>query len=68
MEYTKKLGHILSLIQIISSIVWAIMLLVCAQVLGESFKEISIILISGFFVEFLLIQVYKKKYLDGHTK
>jgi len=60
MENTKKLIQILTRIQIISSIVWAIILIVCYQVLGETNKQISIILISGFFIEFLLISSSKK--------
>ncbi len=59
MENTKKLIQILTRIQIISSIVWAILLIVCYQVLGESHKEISLILICGFFIEFLLINSSK---------
>jgi len=59
MENTKKLLQILTRIQIISSIVWAILLIVCYQVLGESNKEISLILICGFFFEFLLISSSK---------
>ena len=59
MENTKKFIQILTRIQIISSIVWAILLLVCYQVLGESYKQISLILICGFFIEFLLISSSK---------
>lgn len=59
MENTKKLIQILTRIQIISSIVWAILLIICYQILGESNKEISLILICGFFVEFLLISSSK---------
>ena len=59
MENTKKLVQILTRIQIISSIVWAILLLICYQVLGESYKEISLVLICGFFIEFLLISSSK---------
>jgi hypothetical protein len=59
MENTKELMQILTRIQIISSIVWAILLLICYQVLGESYKEISLILICGFFIEFLLISSSK---------
>lgn len=62
MENTKKLIQILTRIQIISSIVWAILLLICYQVLGESYKEISLILICGFFVEFLLISSSKNNF------
>jgi hypothetical protein len=59
MENTKELMQILTRIQIISSIVWAILLIICYQVLGESYKEISLILICGFFIEFLLISSSK---------
>lgn len=61
MKNTKELIKILTRIQIISSIVWAILLIVCYQVLGESNKEISLILICGFFIEFLLISSSKNK-------
>ncbi len=61
MENTKKLIQVLTRIQIISSIVWAILLITCYQVLGESYKEISLILICGFFIEFLLISSSKNK-------
>jgi hypothetical protein len=60
MENTKKLIQILTRIQIISSIVWAIVLIVCYQVLGDTNKQISLILICGFFLEFLLISSSKK--------
>lgn len=59
MENTKKLIQILTRIQIISSIIWAIILIVYYQILGESNKEISLILICGFFIEFLLISSSK---------
>ena len=59
MENTKKLMQILTRIQIISSIVWAILLLIFYQVLGDYYKEISLILICGFFIEFLLISSSK---------
>ncbi len=59
MKNTKKLIQVLTKIQIISSIVWAILLIVCYQVLGESNKEISLILLCGFFIEFLLISSSK---------
>mgnify|MGYP000262026814 CR=1 FL=1 len=59
MKNTKKLIQILTRIQIVSSVVWAILLIVCYQVLGESNKEISLILICGFFIEFLLISSSK---------
>ena len=59
MKDTKELIQVLTKIQIISSIVWAILLIVCYQVLGESNKEISLILLCGFFIEFLLISSSK---------
>ena len=59
MENTKKIIQILTRIQIISSIVWAILLIICYQILGGSYKEISLILICGFFMEFLLISSSK---------
>lgn len=59
MKNTKTIIQILTRIQIISSIVWAIILIVCYQILGESNKEISLILICGFFIEFLLISSSK---------
>lgn len=59
MKNTKKLIQILTRIQIISSIVWAILLIICYQILGESYKEISLILICGFFIEFLFISSSK---------
>lgn len=59
MENTEKTIQILTRIQMISSIVWAILLIVCYQVLGESYKEISLLLLCGFFIEFLLINSSK---------
>ncbi len=59
MENTKKTIQILTRIQIISSIVWAILMIICYQVLGESYKGISLMLICGFFIEFLLINSSK---------
>ncbi|MFT6867512.1 MAG: hypothetical protein ACJA08_002355 [Cyclobacteriaceae bacterium] len=59
MEDTKRTIQVLTRIQIISSVIWATLLIVCHQVLGESFKGISRILICGFFIEFLLISSSK---------
>lgn len=59
MENTQKSIQILNRIQIISSIVWAILLITCHKVLGESYKEINLIFICGFFIEFLLISSSK---------
>ena len=60
MENSKQLNQVFTRIQIISSLVWAILLIVSHQILGESFKEISLIIISAFFVEFMLIHSSKK--------
>jgi len=68
MENTKKLIQVLTKIQIISSIVWAILLITCYQVLGESYKEISLILICGFFIEFLLISSSKNNLKKEKSK
>ena len=68
MENTKKLIQVLTRIQIISSIVWAILLITCYQVLGESYKEISLILICGFFIEFLLISSSKNRLKKGEKR
>ncbi len=60
MDPTQKMNQLLTRAQVISSIVWAVLMLVCSQVLSKSFKEISLLLICGFFVEFLLINSSKK--------
>ena len=51
----KKVNQILTRNQIISSIIWAIVILACSYSLESSNKEIIYILIAGFFVEFLRI-------------
>lgn len=51
----KKVNQILTRNHIISSIVWAIVILACSYSLESSKKEIIYILIAGFFVEFLRI-------------
>ncbi len=51
----------LTTIQIVSSIIWAILLFACQQVLGESFKAVSLFIICAFFMEFLLISSMKNK-------
>jgi hypothetical protein len=61
MENTKNAIQILTRIQLISSIVWAATMIVCALVLEGSYMEISLILISGYFVEFLLLNSSKNK-------
>ena len=61
MENRKQFIQTLTRIQIISSLVWAILLIISYFVLGESNKEISLFLICGFFIEFLLISSSKNK-------
>jgi len=51
----KKINQILTRNQIISSMVWAIVILASSYSLGSSKKEIIYILIAGFFIEFLRI-------------
>jgi hypothetical protein len=55
----KKLNQTFKRMQVISSVIWAITLIVCSQILGESYKEISLILICGFFIQLLLIKSSK---------
>jgi len=61
MENTKKLKQFLSNTIIINSIVWATVMLVSYLVLGEDYKKINFILLSGFFIEFLRINSAKNK-------
>jgi chromate transport protein ChrA len=61
MENTKNAIQILTRIQLISSIVWAATMIVCALVLEGSYMEISLILICGYLVEFLLLSSSKNK-------
>jgi len=55
MKNKKKLNQMLTRNIIISSIVWASVILACSLNSEGSNKEITYILISGFFVEFLRI-------------
>ncbi|MGA8263634.1 MAG: hypothetical protein WB779_04250 [Ignavibacteriaceae bacterium] len=50
-----EINQILTKNQILSSIIWAIVILACSYVLESSNKAISYILIAGFFIEFLRI-------------
>jgi predicted tellurium resistance membrane protein TerC len=59
MKNTNQFNKILTRIQIISSLVWAILLLVSYKLLGEVNKEVTLVLICGFFIEFLLISSSK---------
>lgn len=70
MEKTKNAIRILTRIQLISSIVWAATMIVCAFVLEGSYSEISLILISAYLVEFLLLSSSKnilKKAIEGNV-
>ncbi|MBU2558538.1 MAG: hypothetical protein KJ578_12230 [Bacteroidetes bacterium] len=50
-----KVNQILTRNQVISSIVWAVVILACAYNLESSNTKIMYILLAGFFVEFLRI-------------
>ena len=56
----KKVNQILTRNQIISSIIWAAVILACSYNMESSNKEISYILIAGFFVELLRISSSNK--------
>jgi len=55
MKNTKKLNQMFTRNIIISSVVWASVILACSLNSEGSNNEITYILISGFFVEFLRI-------------
>lgn len=61
MENTKKIKQFLSNTIIINSIVWATVMIASYFILGEAYKKISIILLSGFFIEFLRYNSAKNK-------
>ena len=56
----KKVNQILTRNQIISSIIWAIVILLSSYTLESSNQGITNILIAGFFVEFLRISSTNK--------
>ena len=60
MKNTKKLNQTLTRNLIISSIIWASVILTSSLKSGSSNKEIIYILVSGFFVEFLRISSSNK--------
>ncbi len=60
MNTKKKMNQALTRNQIISSIVWASVILGCSLNPGSSNKEIMYILLSGFFIEFLRISSFNK--------
>ena len=61
MENTKKTKQFLSNTIIINSIVWATVMIVSYFILGEAYEKISLILLSGFFIEFLRYNSAKNK-------
>lgn len=68
MENTKKVKQFLSNTIIINSIVWATVMIASYLILGEAYKKISMILLSGFFIEFLRISSAKNKLNKASTK
>ena len=60
MKNTKKINRMLTRNQIISSVVWATVILACSFSSVSTSKEITYILISGFFIEFLRISSTNK--------
>jgi len=55
MDKKMEINQILTRNQILSSIIWAIVILACSYVLESSNKGVIYILIAGFFIEFLRI-------------
>jgi len=53
--------------QIISSVVWALVILACSISMGSTKKEILYILIAGFFVEFLRISSFNKTVIKDNS-
>ncbi len=60
MNTKKKMNQALTRNQIISSIVWAAVILACSFNHGSSNNQIMYILLSGFFIEFLRISSFNK--------
>ena len=61
MENTKKMKQFLSMTIIINSIVWETVMIVSYLILGDDYKKISYVLLSGFFIEFLRYISIKNK-------
>jgi hypothetical protein len=57
---TKKINQMLARNQVISSIVWAIVLIACSYTLDSSDKNFMYIIMAGFFVEMLRISTTNK--------
>ena len=60
MKHTQKVNRMLTRNQIISSVVWAAVILACSLSSVNTSKEITYILLSGFFIEFLRISSSNK--------
>jgi len=60
MKTKKKLIRNTTRNQIISSVVWAIVIIACAYNSESGNKQITYILLSGFFIEFLRISSFNK--------
>ncbi|MGK0308664.1 MAG: hypothetical protein ACI8RP_001629 [Urechidicola sp.] len=60
MENTKKENRALTRNLIFSSIVWAVVILGCSFNTGNSKKEITYIILSGFFIELLRMSSLNK--------
>lgn len=60
MDAKNKVNQMLTRNQIISSIVWAAVILACSYQLDSSNKEITYILIAAAFIEFLRISSSNK--------
>ena len=68
MENTNMVNRTLTRNLILSSIVWASVIRACSLNRGDSQKEITYILLSGFFIEFFRMSSTKKsiKLAIGH--
>ena len=68
MENTKKIKQFLSQTIIINSIVWATVMIVSYLILGDAYKKINLILLSGFFIEFIRISSAKNNLKKTSSK
>ena len=68
MENTKKTKQFLSNSIIITSLVWAAVMIVSYFILGEAYKKISFILLIGFFIEFMRYTSLKNKLKKKSSK
>jgi len=68
MKTSKKLNQTLTRNLIISSVVWACVILACSLYLGSLNKQMNYILIAGFFIEFLRITSLNKSLKKDYTE